>query len=359
MNSSPDITEFLSLIKQPAFYVCGNLITECNEAAQRLPIKPGTDITDLFAQKSPQYDKFQSGYLFLSLCIHGAKVGATVTTHGNGKLFVLDTDEQITELKTLSLTAANIRPPLSAVIATTNSLSPLLEGSSDPKIAEHMDRINRHLYQLHRLLCNMSDVLQYAEGASERMSCQDIVSLTRSIFQRSKIFAEYCGVSLKYNIPDESILCTIDEQLLERGIFNMLSNAIKFSKKGSEVHASLVVQEKTLYITVCDNGSGIPPHLGSNIFHRYRRQPELEDSRYGMGLGLTLVRSAATVHGGTVLLDQPENGGTRICMNIPIRQSGDLLLRSHRTPLDYTGGWDHALLEFSDILPSHLYRSKN
>ena len=358
MSSNPNIAEVLSLILQPAFHVCDDQISECNDAAQRLLIVPGTPIADYLPPVSREYHAFENGCMILPLIINDITTSATVTGLGNGRLFVLDTEDHIAELRTLSLTAANMRQPLSAMIATSNSLSPLLDGTQDPKVLEHLERFHRNLHQMHRMLCNMSDVLQYADGVSKHMVCQNIVSFAETIFQKAQMLVEHCGLKLEYTTPAEAILCSIDEQLLERGIFNMISNAIKFSPKGGTIHAALIRREKAIYISIQDEGPGIPSHLMGSIFHRYQRQPGLEDSRYGLGLGLTLVRSAAIVHGGTVLLDHPNQRGTRITMCIPIRQSGPML-RSERITIDYAGGWDHALLELSDVLPASLYQHKN
>lgn len=357
MSSNPDITEVLSLISQPAFYVLGDQISECNDAALRLLIAPGTAISNYIGRVSHEYDNFSNGCLILPLQINGRYSSATVTQLGPGKLFVLDAEDHTAELRTLSLTAANMRQPLSAMIASSNSLSHLIDKEQDPKVLEHIEQFNRNLYQMHRMLCNMSDVLQYADGVSKNMICQNIVSIVEAIFQKVQSLIEHCGLRLEYSVPDENILCAVDEQLLERGILNMISNAIKFSDQGGIIHASLICREKTLYISVTNHGQGIPTQLMGSIFHRYRRQPGLEDSRYGLGLGLTLVRSAAIVHGGTVLIDQPDRNGTRITMSIPIRQ-GDARLRSERITIDYAGGWDHALLELSDVLPASLYQFK-
>lgn len=358
MSSTPEITEVLSLISQPAFFVLDDQISECNDAALRLLIAPGTAISNYIPYESLEYDTFKNGCLILPLQINHRTSSATVTLLGNGRLFVLDAEDHAAELKTLSLTAENMRQPLSAMIASSNSLSHLLDENQDPKVSEHMQQFNRNLYQMHRMLCNMSDVIQYADGVSKYMVCQNIVSLAEAIFQKVQTLAAHCGLKLEYSVPDESILCTIDEQLLERGILNMISNAIKFSEKGGTIHASLFLRGKTAYISVTDHGPGIPAPLMGSVFHRYRRQPGLEDGRYGLGLGLTLVRSAAIVHGGTVLIDRPNQAGTRITISIPIRQ-GDALLRSDRVTIDYAGGWDHALLELSDVLPANLYQMKN
>ena len=70
-----------------------------------------------------------------------------------------------------------------------------------------------------------------------------------------------------------------------------------------------------------------------------------------MGLGMVLIRAVAAAHGGTVLVDQPEESGTRVTLTIAIRQGGDAMLRSNILRVDYAGEHDHTMLELSDVLP--------
>ena len=84
------------------------------------------------------------------------------------------------------------------------------------------------------------------------------------------------------------------------------------------------------------------------------REPAIEDSRFGLGLGLTMIRTAASIHGGTVLLEQHE--GTRVAMTIAIRKQAPGPLRSPKLRIgDYAGGRDLGLLEFSETLPVSSY----
>ena len=137
---------------------------------------------------------------------------------------------------------------------------------------------------------------------------------------------------------------------------NIISNAVKFAGKGSHIEARLRRNQNMLYLTVQDSGEGIAGNLRGSVHTRYRRQPGLEDSRYGIGLGMVMIRAAAAAHGGTVLIDHPEDCGTRITMSMTIRQDTDNMVRVNPLRVDYAGERDHALIELSDVLPIDLYR---
>ena len=157
---------------------------------------------------------------------------------------------------------------------------------------------------------------------------------------------------------EKPIFTLLDRERMERAVYNLLSNAVKFSEPGDFVDVKLSRNGKLAYFTVEDHGSGIAGHVQSTLFHRYMREPAIEDSRYGLGLGMTLVRTAASIHGGTVLLEQ--TNGTRVTMTIAIRSQMPASLRSPQLRMgDYAGGRDLGLLEFSDILPVSAYEEMN
>lgn len=355
MSEHTTATEILSLITAPAFSVIDSMIVNCNDGAQRLLFQEGTSVVPLLSQNHAEYANFENGCLFITLNHNNRSYSSSVVHMNNADIFVLEEENDRTELRTLSLTAANMRQPLSAMIATTANLTSALEQTDDPKIRSQLQHMNRNLCRMHRMLCNMSDALQYADGTSHNMSSRNIVSVVENIFQQAQQLCNQSGIHLEYSVPKDTIFCAIDEPLLERGIYNMLSNAIKFSDEGSVIQASLLQKDGRLYISVKDQGCGIPSPILSSAFQRYQRQPGLEDGRFGLGLGLLLVRCAARVHGGTVLIDQSDDIGTRVSISFPIRQNSATLVRSCVNRLDYAGGWDHGLLELSDVIPAKLY----
>ena len=355
MSEIKQITEILNLINAPAFSVCQDSISQCNDAAQRLLFAPETPIATLLKQNYDDYLQFNHGCLYITLTHNDQRYSASVVRIENSNIFVLEEESDRIGLNTLSLTAANMRQPLSSMIAAAGTLASSLEQTEDPKLRLQLQSMNRNLCRMHRMLCNMSDALQYSDGISNHMVCQNVVSVVEAIFQKSQQLCKESNIRFEYCVPKEDVLCVIDENLLERGIYNVISNAIKFSNEGSVIQAELVYRNNRIYISVKDQGCGIPPSIMNNVFKRYQRQPGLDDGRSGLGLGLVLVRCAARIHGGTVLVDQPDQIGTRVTLSFPARQRTAALLRSNVTYIDYASGWDHSLLELSDVMPSKLY----
>ena len=181
----------------------------------------------------------------------------------------------------------------------------------------------------------------------------DLVHDVRSIIQPNVAAKRLSLFIDTMDIEDEDIIT--DPLRLNQILLNILSNAIKFTPKGGTVTAKLTRSGRMLRLSVTDSGSGIAQSVRSSVFSRYLRQPALEDSRYGIGLGMVLIRTAAAHHGGAVLIDQPEGAGTRITMTMSIRQSKQATLRSNVLRVDYAGERDHGLIELSECLPTELY----
>ena len=140
---------------------------------------------------------------------------------------------------------------------------------------------------------------------------------------------------------------------MERAVLNIISNSMKFMPDGGTIHVSLTRKENMLHLSILDSGSGIAENVLGNIFTRYQRQPCIEDSRYGIGLGMVLIRSAAADHGGTVLIDSPEGCGTRITMTLSIRQDVSVLKTPVLPPI--ADNTRQILTELSECLPWEAY----
>ena len=151
----------------------------------------------------------------------------------------------------------------------------------------------------------------------------------------------------------------VDAEKLERAVYNLISNAVKFTPKGGCIEAKLTRHDNTAHLTITDNGSGIPADQLRSLYFRYLRPSCVEDSRHGIGLGMVMVQAAAAAHNGTVLIEQPKEGGTKVTLTMAIRSQKDGNFRSPpRLTVDYAGERDHGLIELSDLLPASHFKSK-
>ena len=355
MDQRIDAMEMLDLMVRPGFCVEDNRIVKANHSAVSCGIEPGADIRQFLLTGKTEYADFRSGCLYLTLNLGGQSWGASVTRMGNADVFILEQDEDQAELRAMALAARELRDPVSSVMTTADRLFPVEDQLDDPFTRNQVARINRGLLQMLRIISNMSDAVRYSSAAPARQETVDICHFLDEIFAHASELILHGGQTLTFRNLKEPVLCLVDTEKLERAVLNILSNAIKFTPSGGRIEASLTRQGQMLYLQIQDSGSGIAENLRGSIHSRYLRQPAIEEGRYGLGLGMVLIRSAAACHDGTVLIDQPEGTGTRITMTLAIRHNTDPMLRSPILRVDYAGERDHALLELADALPTSLY----
>lgn len=357
MDESSNALDWLYVIPRPAFCVRDGKILHVNQDAQRLFIEPGADIGEMLATGAQEYAEYTGGSLYLTLRLPGVVWDATVMKVNGFDLFLLEPSFSQAGLQAMALSAMELRKPLTDVMGVAGELFTNAEVAGDPKLSEYEAKLNRSLFQLLRLVCNMSDAGLYAQN-TPKLVTTNITHFIQEIMEKTQNLVGQTGHTLHFKNLDHDIFTMVDQGRLERAILNLISNAVKFSPAGSTITVTLTATDRMLSLTIQDSGSGVPESLRSNIFSRYQREPGISrDGRIGIGLGMALIRSAATAHGGTVLLDYPEDQGlivkVTISRKLNITPRVDSQIRSWID--DYTGGWDHGLTELSDALPASAY----
>ena len=355
MDQTVEKMGMLDLMVRPGFCVRDNRIVKANHLAQSLQIAVGEDVRTLLVTGAEEYAAFTEGCLYLTISVSGQVYGVSVTRMDPYHVFIFEQDADRSELQAMALAARELREPLTSVMTTADRLFPMEALRDDPQTREQVARINRGLLQMLRVISNMSDAQQYAAQLPSRQETQDVCAILSEVFRHAGQLISHGDITLTFRNLESPVYCLVDQEKLERAVLNILSNAIKFTPKGGSIEASLTRRKNMLYLQIQDSGSGIAENLRGNIHSRYLRQPAIEDGRFGIGLGMVLIRSAAACHGGTVLIDQPEGAGTRVTMTIAIRQNTDSMMRSPILRVDYAGERDHGLLELSDTLPASLY----
>lgn len=347
---------WLELMDRPAFCVKDGVVAATNSAAENYMIGVGMDVYGIVSEHRQAYEEFSSGCLYLSICAGGVPVNASVTRTPECDIFVISQDAEDSELQALSLAAQQLRIPLANVMTVLDRL--LSELGNDSDATQQAGQLNHNLFQLLRIVGNMSDAGSYQNLGATGMETVDLTAVVDEIIEKAQATSENTGISIAYTGIPNSVFGLANPEKLERAIYNLLSNALKFSTNGSTVDVKLARNGDKLSLTVCNAHSQISDD--HSYWNRYRRKPSIEDSRYGLGLGMTLVSAVATAHGGTVLIDHPSETQTRVTMTVAIVKESGNIVRSNILRIgDYAGGRDKGLLEFSEILSPDAYKNIN
>lgn len=342
MPQMQDMNTILEQLHTPAFLVQDGIISAANNAAIQHFVEIGAPVSDLIVTGAEEYATFNSGSLYLAIRLGGTQFPCTITQLQEQQLFQIEESQESKELLALSLAAAQISMPLSELALLTGRLSDTAEKA----------KIQHNLHKLQRILGNMSDAWQYVNTSPAMVTC-DLCSIMQEVLEKAATLLAESKVTIRYSVPNQAIYSLAEPEMLRRAVYNLLSNAVKFSPPGCIIDASVTQSGNKLYLTV-SNQPNQAPLSGGSIFHRYKRSPGLENPKYGIGLGMTLVHGTATAHGGTILVEQMQEHSVRITISLAIRRSQENNVRSPVIIPDIYGGQDQALIELSDVLPSTL-----
>lgn len=340
----------LDMIEHPAFCVRDGIIVRANKSAQHRLLFEGKKVMDFLPTDGSAYASFSGGCLYLNITSADVTCGASVTRIEDFDLFVLDSEGA--KLEAYALAALQLKMPLCNIV---NILEDLI--SSDHQLEARAGHLRQNLYQLNRIVLNMSDASWYRLDSSAHHETTDFADLFHEIMEKMSALTSEAGSELVFQNLAETVIGLADREHLLRAVSNIISNAIKFSPKGSLIYAQLAKKGDFLHFTVSDPGDS--QEARCNVFTRYMRTATIEDKRHGLGLGMAIVHAVAIDHGGTVLVDTPESGGTRVTLTIAIRKNDTLTLRTPvKTPShSYTAGLDAGLVEFADVLPADSYKN--
>jgi PAS domain S-box-containing protein len=162
--------------------------------------------------------------------------------------------------------------------------------------------MDRQIAQMVRLVDDLLDVSRISRGKIElRMSQLELVSAISEVVESVRPMACAMKHALTASLPSEPITLTADPTRLAQLVGNLLHNACKFTPPGGQISVRVERDDRHASICVTDSGVGIAPEQLSRIFEMFvQGDTSLERAQSGLGIGLTLVKQLAEMHGGTV-----------------------------------------------------------
>ena len=222
----------------------------------------------------------------------------------------------------LALLGHELRNPLGALRNAARLVE--RDAASVPRLANPLAIIERQIHTLTLLVDDLLDVARVTSGKiTLKLSPVDLAAVVRNLVDEAGRSSRERRLQLGVSVPASPVIVMGDELRLEQIINNLLTNALKYTPPGGRIDVSLTGGE-TASLCVADTGVGISAEVLPTIFEPFTQAAQtLDRSQGGMGLGLSVVRALAQLHGGEVVASSVGlNHGSTFTLRLPGAPAG-------------------------------------
>jgi cell cycle sensor histidine kinase DivJ len=212
-----------------------------------------------------------------------------------------------------------LRTPLNAIMGFSDIMRQRLFGPMSDRYAEYADLVHdagAHLLELINDVLDMSKIeAERFELSREAFDARDAVA---AVIRLMRGQAERAGVTLRGVLPPEPLEVDADRRAIKQIALNLVSNAVKFTPQNGSVTLTVQAQGEMLEIIVSDSGIGIAPGDLARLGNPFEQAGDADKRAEGSGLGLSLVRAFAQLHGGEMSLESIMGEGTTVTVRMPV-----------------------------------------
>ena len=252
--------------------------------------------------------------------------------------------------------ATQLRTALSNLHLAAAQLAPAEAREKDPTLDQKAALLDQSYYRLLRLVNSLSSAVWLTNSDSLPLQDRDIVGLVSDLCEKAGGLAPLLRLKLRFVCPMERHICAVSADALEQAVYQLLSNAFKFTPAGGSVTVELRVKGKQVLLSVSDTGPGIPEERLAALFERYLHGGRPDAPSHGLGLGLPLCRRVAEGHGGTLVAESRVGEGSQFTLSLPDKQVGGGV---SDVAFDYAGGFNRTLMNLADALPVKAFQRNN
>ena len=247
-----------------------------------------------------------------------------------------------------------LRTPLNLIFSSLQTIE-LIEKDllkKNNRLKNYIDIINQNCKRLLKLVNNLIDSTKFDCGYYEyNPQNYNIVHFIENIAMSVAEFAKQNDINLIFDTDVEEKIMAFDLEKLERTMFNLLSNSIKYTNSSGKIEVLLKDCGETFNITVKDNGIGIPDDKLKVIFERFKQvEDRLRKRSEGSGIGLSIVKDLINIQGGIIDVKSEFGVGSEFTVKLPV---SILSNEDHLNKLDYNEVFNGMItrmnIEFSDI----------
>jgi len=229
-----------------------------------------------------------------------------------------------------------LRTPLNAIMGFADMMRQRIFGPLPGKYVEYADLIHdagAHLLDLINDVLDMSKIeASKYELALEEFDAREPVAAALRLL---RVQADESGVQLRGLLPAEALEVNADRRAVKQIVINLVSNALKFTPRGGLVTVSLAAVGQAVELSVADTGIGIAEDDLARLGRPYEQAGDASHQAQGTGLGLSLVRAFAELHGGEMAIESRLGEGTAVTVRLPVLAAED---EPQDAPPDPPGG---------------------
>ncbi|HVT03436.1 MAG TPA: ATP-binding protein [Thermoanaerobaculia bacterium] len=244
----------------------------------------------------------------------GAIVGAVLVIRDITALQELDRKKD----EFLSVASHELRTPLTTIKGYTQLLTQTID---DPQSTERGTYLRAVLGEIERMMGLISELLDVSRIETNRLQIypQPIRWIDFLEQQASTFRVRHPRGRILFDSDIADTIVNVDRDRMRQVIDNLLSNALKYSSDGSDIHVVIRSLDGFVRTSVVDRGIGIPEDELSQLFERFHRARNVSSRYYGgLGLGLYIARAIVEAHGGKIAVESQEGQGSTFTVALPL-----------------------------------------
>lgn len=211
-----------------------------------------------------------------------------------------------------------LRTPLTHILGFSEMIERQIFGPIGERYVEYAGLIRASGTHLLEMVNDLLDLSRIDAGRYElKLEVFDLRNVLEEIVRQFSVSAEQKSIVLGMITPEAPLTVRADVRALKRMLINTVGNAIKFTPEGGRVMVSAAVNGAAVELDTIDNGPGIPEAERARLGGAYERGASGESAE-GTGLGLSLVRALAGLHGGALSFHEAPGGGALVRLSLPI-----------------------------------------
>jgi PAS domain S-box-containing protein len=230
----------------------------------------------------------------------------------------LTKEKELNELKSrfVSMASHEFRTPLSTIMSSAALLARYTETDQQSKREKHINRIKSSVANLTGILNDFLSLSKLEEGKIEEIfELVNIEELCESIYEELEGILKP-NQKIEHFAHREIKKIKSDKRILKNILFNMISNAVKYSESGDTIRCNIHYNEDNVKIDISDEGIGIPENEQKYLFERFFRASNAETIQ-GTGLGLHIVKQYLNRLNGNISFKSEDGLGTTFTITLP------------------------------------------